>query len=1089
MARSTTGPPPGAEPNEAELLAESNEAAVHPPAVHQPAPGSEQSSAASQNAPAVPPDDRSVVSQAEADAIRAELEHKVFVPSTNRLPNEVLPNPAFITILDQGQTAISVGAAVAAALNYLRAEQGETGLVSPHMLYQNARAHDEWPGEDYEGSSIGGALAGLSRRGVCLESEWPAGVMPRDVADRALERRPSSIRRIDKNLEHLRAAIFERHVIVVGAVTHSGWTDPKRGVIHYSARVGPGVMGGHAFAVVGYTPEGFLVQNSWSTAWAGVELHGQTYPGCAIWQYKDAEKNLTDAWVLQLSAKLFQPPLAGYDADNLDGEDLLEIRSEVNAFSYVLASRTIKPPLALGLFGDWGSGKSFFMQEMQKKIATLAEPREKPEADQAAEPMFCSPVVQIRFNAWHYLDSDLWASLVTEIFDKLFASIGGRTDRPEDKLPQLTKELESVNGVYQQAKQQLDDAVKARGAAEEHLRLAIEAREQREGELTTQLNDIVALVQGAPEVKKDLDRLAGDLGVPELRSSFEALDARATELTTLGRRFTALMQAMFTTPWGWARLLSLVGAILAPVLVVLAIEAGRRWLGVRIDDFHSFAVQLSTFFAAITAWLGVQAKRGARVLQTLEDTHRKLEVIRDQRRQAAVATEQATLLALKEKEDAARKSLQDAEQHVQTLKREIEDLQPGRLIMRFIEERTKSSDYRSRLGIVSLVRRDFERLSELADPASDKRNPDLMPVERIILYIDDLDRCKPERVIEVLEAVHLLLAFRLFMVVVAVDPRWLRRCLEKHYPDLLAVRTQEVATVAHVIPSRPATAQDYLEKIFQIPFLLQPLRDDGYRRMISGLTAGNVVVEPKAPVGGAAGAPLPKTSADGANVMVSGQAPARTSTPLSPDEDEEAADRDAAVSRLLIRDWELEDMRRLAPLFRTPRAVKRFVNTYRFLRAGIRPHELSMFEGIRDDPGTYRAALVLLAIVVCYSNVAPRFLHRLLDDSQNPTTSWEEFLRKARAETPRVVDHSDGDGLARLPARPAARKKAVKSAKPEPEPEPSNWEEVEWQQLCDALLGASKDGFPVGNIGELQPWVRSVARYSFSLAAVGTLES
>ena len=32
-------------------------------------------------------------------------------------------------------------------------------------------------------------------------------------------------------------------------------------------------------------------------------------------------------------------------------------------------------------------------------------------------------------------------------------------------------------------------------------------------------------------------------------------------------------------------------------------------------------------------------------------------------------------------------------------------------------------------------------------------------LERIILYIDDLDRCSDDKVMEVLEAVHLLMAF------------------------------------------------------------------------------------------------------------------------------------------------------------------------------------------------------------------------------------------------------------------------------------------------------------------------------------------
>ena len=60
------------------------------------------------------------------------------------------------------------------------------------------------------------------------------------------------------------------------------------------------------------------------------------------------------------------------------------------------------------------------------------------------------------------------------------------------------------------------------------------------------------------------------------------------------------------------------------------------------------------------------------------------------------------------------------------------------------------------------------------------------PLERIVLYIDDLDRCPPRRVVEVLEAVHLMLALELFVVVVAVDARWLIRSLEYHYRELFS---------------------------------------------------------------------------------------------------------------------------------------------------------------------------------------------------------------------------------------------------------------------------------------------------------------
>lgn len=101
------------------------------------------------------------------------------------------------------------------------------------------------------------------------------------------------------------------------------------------------------------------------------------------------------------------------------------------------------------------------------------------------------------------------------------------------------------------------------------------------------------------------------------------------------------------------------------------------------------------------------------------------------------------------------------------------------------------------------IRRDFEILSDLLEDNSKRkrslwefrgrRNNDdptiktggVAQVDRIVLYIDDLDRCPPERVVEVLQAVHLLLAFPLFIVVVGVDSRWLLRSLEKQYPEFL----------------------------------------------------------------------------------------------------------------------------------------------------------------------------------------------------------------------------------------------------------------------------------------------------------------
>jgi septation ring formation regulator EzrA len=113
---------------------------------------------------------------------------------------------------------------------------------------------------------------------------------------------------------------------------------------------------------------------------------------------------------------------------------------------------------------------------------------------------------------------------------------------------------------------------------------------------------------------------------------------------------------------------------------------------------------VSALLGAVTAWLVAQMKRGSALLATLEETHRKLDALRSEQHKKEAAEGHGALQALKEKEDAARQNLQEVEQRVQALQREVAELQPGRLILRFIEERSRSADYRSRLGIVSLVR-------------------------------------------------------------------------------------------------------------------------------------------------------------------------------------------------------------------------------------------------------------------------------------------------------------------------------------------------------------------------------------------------
>jgi len=164
------------------------------------------------------------------------------------------------------------------------------------MLYEMAKRHDVWPGEDYSGSSCRGAIQGWYNTGVCRDASWKyVAKRPGHLTvTRAKEARSNTIGayyRIKKNIVDMHAALNEVGALYVSAKVHQGWQRPTGGEISYSTNAK--MLGGHAFAVVGYNDKGFWVQNSWGPSW------GKS--GLALWLYEDWKDNVKDAWVVQLA--------------------------------------------------------------------------------------------------------------------------------------------------------------------------------------------------------------------------------------------------------------------------------------------------------------------------------------------------------------------------------------------------------------------------------------------------------------------------------------------------------------------------------------------------------------------------------------------------------------------------------------------------------------------------------------------------------------------------------------------------------------------------------------------------------------------
>ncbi|MDP2028782.1 MAG: C1 family peptidase [Thiobacillus sp.] len=249
---------------------------------------------------------------------RIDLRDWFYQPALIALPDSLVSCPLIkpATILDQGQEGACTGFALAAVVNFLRAKRRQTALVSPRMLYELARRYDEWPGEAYEGSSARGGIKAWSKHGVCLRSAWKDnqhGIthMNDAVIKQAMAAPGGAYYRIRPyNVRDMHTALNETGILYATLMVHSGWAAPGGSkddkpvpvsYVHRGRKVtlklpvikrSGSADGGHAIAIVGYTPQGFIIQNSWGADWGA--------GGFALLPYEDFLMHATDVWVAQL---------------------------------------------------------------------------------------------------------------------------------------------------------------------------------------------------------------------------------------------------------------------------------------------------------------------------------------------------------------------------------------------------------------------------------------------------------------------------------------------------------------------------------------------------------------------------------------------------------------------------------------------------------------------------------------------------------------------------------------------------------------------------------------------------------------------
>jgi len=748
---------------------------------------------------------------------------------------------------------------------------------------------------------------------------------------------------------------------------------------------------------------------------------------------------------------------AAFDADNPTGPDLLQIEQDVLALATLIAARDSSPPLSIGLFGDWGSGKTFFMGQLRRAIAQLANEASNSKKMQRELP-FYKRIAQIEFNAWHYVEGNLWASMVEHILDNLRVS--------EKQTPTATEQLQKYwidrLGFAEKAKIEADRKASEASAkvskAEGEVQAAASQLETKKSELQELSRKSVArdfkLSGALPLISESLEPLGLtplSAAVMDLQSS---LHQAWSVLESSSATLVPLVHAKDKKDRWRSLLIILLGAPLARALIGWALlKLGRPG----IAQVSAVATGTAGLLSGGAAWLRKQAQWISQQTEKVRDAQSAYD-----KELANTLAETASETARTEQELAsARQDYALAQQRADQARREEDaarsDLAAAttsRLLGQFIQDRAASSDYRKHLGVLAIVRQDFQELSRLieednwrlaAESADDQRfagrltkvmslqeeEIDLATrINRIVLYIDDLDRCPPAKVVDVLQAVHLLLAFPLFVVVVGVDARWISRSLEARYRELLHVGDAEAA-VNLTQMFGVARSEDYLEKIFQIPLWLRTMDAGAARRMVQGLLRPGVSALPVSKrsddtaIGGR-DAPPPKLGEDvkpsvfGAdNDRTQGGAPKTASQPGKetaqtvvslPQTSEPGTQVVPNLDSLRVADFELLMIDELAPLLgRSPRALKRFVNIYQLIKARLTPTEHKAFIRRNDKSlADYEAVLFLLAVDTGLPRVSRLVFDELIAISREPNprdVDMNQFIK--RLDQYKVADTSD----------------------------------------------------------------------------------
>lgn len=624
--------------------------------------------------------------------------------------------------------------------------------------------------------------------------------------------------------------------------------------------------------------------------------------------------------------------IAGLASDADSGEDYLDIMPDVNAFALLLAAKSFQPPLATALLGRWGSGKSFFMKKLRTQIEKLSD---------SDNGYFCEGIIHVHFNAWSYMDANLWASITTRIFEGLHYYITNDSDaknhineiekRLTKDLSVTKQELSGLEGQKSEIENQLKELETKKITTKTELDKKIEELRKRS------LKQVLESVDNEFKVKDKIENaLSENKSVVESIDDFkkivpeeywskpEQMYKKLRSVPGTVKLFTTAQTAKVNRIWFTITVALFIGV---PVLL---------WFLKDYIDSHSF-IPGPGFWLAVT-YIGGFYVNAVKFYRSAKPFFAKMWKIKEDyvmRRDNALfefnQQEKALTVEIENKKnelEAVTSQISKVEIVKSTVEFKIGNALSTEALYEFIEKRCQSEDYKKHLGLVSTIRKDFEILSdlftghnqEISDTEDGKKFSELFnrPLERIVLYIDDLDRCPEDRVVEVLEAVNLLMAFPLFIIVVGVDPVWVKNALVSKYKRQFGSNDKEYQNI---------DPGSYLEKIFQIPFHLRMADTTNIKSMLRGLVQVQTLATPTVS--------QTEQPAVTENTEIQAMNQNESSQQQAPVIINSSGISDQIVFKALnFSEIEIANIEQIAVILgSSPRLIKRFVNIYRIVKS------------------------------------------------------------------------------------------------------------------------------------------------------------